>query len=95
VQANTKEMKKWKGLLLFARAEIFSIGKQYFDLSNNIEQKQYNLLNLRLGLQYKNIELTYWARNLTNKRYIAYAYDFGAVHLGNPANSGVGLSVRF
>jgi iron complex outermembrane receptor protein len=95
LQANTKEMKRWKGLLLFARAELVSIGKQYFDLSNNIEQKQYNLLNLRLGLQYNNIELTYWARNLADKRYIAYAYDFGAVHLGNPANSGIGLSVRF
>jgi len=35
------------------------------------------------------------ARNLGDKKYIAYAYDFGAIHLGNPKTYGVTLATRF
>jgi iron complex outermembrane receptor protein len=33
-------------------------------------------------------------RNLTNTRYISYAYDFGAAKLGDPQVYGVTLGVR-
>jgi iron complex outermembrane recepter protein len=37
----------------------------------------------------------FWARNLSDKKYIGYAYDFGAVHLGDPKTMGVTLSTGF
>jgi iron complex outermembrane receptor protein len=37
----------------------------------------------------------FWARNLGDKRYIAYAYDFGAIHLGDPKTFGITLSTEF
>ncbi len=71
-------------LQLIIRGEWTYLGTQYFDLANNITQSPYNLLNTRVGLKIKHAELYFWERNIANVKYIAYGYDFGAVHLGNP-----------
>ena len=81
-------------LKLVVRGEWSYLGAQYFDLANTIRQSPYNLLNTRLGLSSKHADLFFWARNLTNKAYIAYAYDFGAVHLADPKTYGVTLTLR-
>jgi len=77
------------------RGEWFYIGKEYFDLANTISQSSYQLLNTRLGITVRNYGLYFWGRNLTNQKYISYAYDFGAVHLGDPKTYGVTLNVSF
>jgi len=82
-------------LRLIGRAEWFYFGKQYFDLANNIDQGPYSLLNVRAGIGIKQLELYFWERNLGNTKYIAYAYDFGAVHLGNPQTWGFTLRASF
>ncbi len=82
-------------LKLLARAEWKYLGQQYFDLSNTIKQPDYSLLNIRLGLTYKQASLIFWAKNIGDKKYIAYAYDFGAIHLGDPKLIGVTLSAGF
>jgi iron complex outermembrane recepter protein len=80
---------------LVARGEWRYLGDQYFDLANNIQQKAYSLLNTRVGVTTSKYDVFLWASNLTNKRYIDYAYDFGASHLGNPATYGVSLRAKF
>ena len=80
---------------LVLRGEWLYIGKQYFDLANRIEQKGYNLFNARFGVATKNFDLFLYARNIANKKYIDYAYDFGATHLGNPRTYGVSLRAHF
>ena len=82
-------------LQIVVRGEWMYFGKQYFDLANNISQSPYNVLNTRFGLSAKNFEIMFWGRNLSDQHYIAYAYDFGAVHLGNPKTYGVTLVGRF
>jgi iron complex outermembrane recepter protein len=77
------------------RGEWKYLGTQYFDLANTIRQSTYHLLNTRVGLVYRKAELFFWGRNLTDQRYIAFAYDFGAVHLGDPKTYGVSLGYRF
>lgn len=77
------------------RGEWMSVGNQYFDLANTIQQNSYNILNARLGFIFKNVELMFWGRNLSETKYIAYAYDFGAAHLGNPRNYGTTLRINF
>ncbi len=77
------------------RGEWMLIGRQYFDLSNTIEQSGYSVLNSRVGFAYERFELALWGRNLGDEKYIAYAYDFGATHLGNPRNYGATLRVTF
>jgi iron complex outermembrane receptor protein len=68
------------------------IGKQYFDLANSIDQSSYHLLNVNAGIEWKKIRFTIWSKNLTDTRYIDYAYDFGAVHLANPGTWAVACS---
>lgn len=82
-------------LKLVVRGEWCYLGKHYFDLANTIKQEPYSLFNTRVGFTIKRAELMFWARNIGDEKYIAYAYDFGAVHLGNPRTYGVSLLARF
>lgn len=77
------------------RGEWAHLGTQYFDLANTIRQAPYNLINARAGFSLKSFELMAWGRNLSDEQYIAYAYDFGATHLGEPRNWGITLIKRF
>jgi iron complex outermembrane receptor protein len=76
------------------RLEFNHFGKQYFDFANTIEQKAYGLLNMRISYRTSHFDLSVWGRNLSDRKYIDYAYDFGAAHLGNPRMIGVGFGYR-
>ena len=82
-------------LQIMLRAEWKNIGTTYFDLANSIEQTPYHLLNAKLGMEYKKTALSFWAKNLAGTKYISYGYDFGAVHLGDPAIFGTSFSYKF
>jgi iron complex outermembrane receptor protein len=84
-----------KQLTLVARGEWYYLGTRYFDLANTIRQSPYNVYNTRLGISCRHLELYGWFRNMSNSRYIEYAYDFGAVHLGVPKTYGVTLRTMF
>jgi iron complex outermembrane receptor protein len=79
---------------IMARVEYNRVGKQYFDFKNEISQDAYGLLNLKIAYSLKQCELSAWGRNLGGVKYIDYAYDFGAAHLGEPQTWGVGLGFR-
>lgn len=83
------------GKKLFFGGEWMSYGEVYFDLGNNIKQSPYSLFTARVGFSIHKFDLTLWGRNLSDKRYISYAYDFGAVHLGNPRVIGATARIRF
>jgi len=85
---------KSQSVRLIVRGEWIYIGSTYFDLNNSIHQSPYSLLNARIGIALKNIELMFWGRNLSDTKYISYAYDFGAIHLGNPRTYGFTLRVK-
>ncbi len=80
---------------MVARAEWFYLGKQYFDLTNNIQQHSYQLANARVGVGNRHLDIFFWARNIFKQKYIEYAYDFGAVHLGNPVTYGFSLRINY
>ncbi|MEP6594628.1 MAG: TonB-dependent receptor [Ginsengibacter sp.] len=80
---------------LVLRGEWKYLGTQYFDLANALRQSPYSLLNTRIGIATKNFEIMFYGRNLSGKKYIAYAYDFGAVHLGDPKTYGLSLKGKF
>lgn len=83
------------GLNMILRGEWAYIGSQYFDLANTIRQPGYSQLHARAGLAWTHFELMFWGRNLGDTHYISYAYDFGAVHLGNPRTYGVMARFQF
>ncbi|HVM86731.1 MAG TPA: TonB-dependent receptor [Puia sp.] len=88
-------LNKPQSVKIVLRGEWLYMGKEYFDLANTISQSSYHLFNLRVGVTVKNYGLYFWGRNLTDVKYISYAYDFGAVHLGNPQTYGVTLKASF
>ena len=77
------------------RSEYQRNGKQYFDLANTIVQNEYGILNLRSSFRTRQFDFSIWARNLTGTKFIDYAYDFGAAHLGRPRTLGIGIGYRF
>ncbi|WP_343631685.1 TonB-dependent receptor [Fluviicola sp.] len=77
------------------RGEWKYVGDHFFDLANQISQEAYNLLNVRAGIGYRQFESAIWVRNLADTRFIDYAYDFGAVHLGAPRTYGLSLIFHF
>lgn len=77
-----------KGQSLQIRAEWMAFGNQFFDLANRIEQKAYGLVNSRIAYKRGKTEISLWIRNITDKRFISYGYDFGAVYLGAPRQIG-------
>jgi len=82
-------------LNLVVRGEWFYLGREYFDLDNTITQKPHNIFNARAGVTLPHFELWFWTRNMTNAKYIEYAYDFGAVHLGDPHTWGFTLKTSW
>jgi iron complex outermembrane receptor protein len=84
-----------KHIAIEASAEWYYIGKQYFDLANNLAQGAYHLANGRIGFSYKAFKFLLSGKNLTDGRYLDYGYGFGAVHLGNPRVMHATFSVRF
>ncbi|WP_316784610.1 TonB-dependent receptor [Pedobacter frigiditerrae] len=82
-------------LNVIIRGEWSFTGDQFFDLSNKIEQKGYDILNGKIGFSHKRFDLFFWGRNIADTRYVDYAYDFGASHLGNPKTYGLSLTGRF
>jgi iron complex outermembrane receptor protein len=78
----------------FIRGEWYYFGRQYFDLSNLQMQSSYQMLNTSIGISYSFFSISVWMRNITNSKYIAYAYDFGASRLGDPYNYGVTMKFR-
>lgn len=89
------EIEKSHKLNLIVRGEWIYTGDQFYDLANQIEQKGYHLFNAKIGVSNKRFDLFFWGKNLGNKTYIDYAYDFGAAHLGNPKTYGLTLAGRF
>ena len=82
-----------KNTSLSIRGEWKYLGKHYFDLANTLAQGGYNLLNARVEFAYKGFSLILWGQNIANKNYISYAYDFGAIHLGNPRTYGATVRI--
>jgi iron complex outermembrane receptor protein len=76
------------------RGEYNHFGKQYFDFANNISQKAHGLINTRVSYRTTHFDISFWGRNLAGVKYIDYAYDFGAAHLGDPRSVGFGIGYR-
>jgi len=84
-----------KSLRVVARGEWMYFGETYYNLANTIRQSSYALFNTRAGFTWHSFDVMFWMRNIGNKRYISYAYDFGATRLGDPRNLGVTVRKSF
>jgi len=85
---------KHRKLTAFVRAEYRALGEYYFDFINGLSQPDYGLFNGKAGLNTKNFELNFWARNISDKKYVAYG-SFSSFLLGSPRTYGTTLIAKF
>ena len=52
------------------------ISSFYFEEQNNEKSNSYNLINTSIEYSYKKIEISIWAKNITNKKYAIRGYKF-------------------
>ena len=81
-------------LSAFVRGEYRALGEYYFDFINGSSQPAYSLFNAKAGISNKRLELNFWARNVGDKKYVAYG-SFGSFLLGSPRTYGTTLIARF
>ncbi|MCG8389735.1 MAG: TonB-dependent receptor [Cytophagales bacterium] len=70
----------------------------YFDVANNMLQEAYGLLNGRVGVTSKNLDIFVWGKNITDEAYFGYGYGvggFNATSFGLPRTYGATLTAKF
>lgn len=84
----------WQG---FARLDYERLGRTAFDPENFATRDPVNLLNLRCGVTAPaGWEVSIWARNLTNRDYLAESINPNGISwLARPRQGGVELTKRF
>jgi iron complex outermembrane receptor protein len=85
---------------LYISPEWKYLGKQYMTYYNDLVQDPFSLINASLGFQYRFMEVSLWAKNIGDARYLAFAYATqtratSPVLLGMPRTYGVTLKARF
>ena len=83
-------------------ANLTAQGTTYWDEANTANQPFYALLGLNAGLQWDNIDLKLWCRNVTNTHYATFAFSSAAsgselwfAQRGNPIQAGVDIRLSF
>lgn len=97
IQYATKASEK-VGVLF--RAEFRNIGGYYTDIQNSLYQPTYQMLHFRIGINYANYGLFFWARNVTNEKYLAYgsadtSFASRSSIAGTPNQIGLTLNAKF
>ena len=84
---------------LFARADLFGGGRQYFDAANTLSQDGYQLVGLVLGYTGERLGLWLWVKNLLDTEYafkrVRDSSGNVLVEDGDPRVVGVTLEGRF
>jgi outer membrane receptor protein involved in Fe transport len=73
-------------------------GELYWNLSNNLKEDRYGILNAKLVFIRDNVQFDIWGKNLTNTHYHAFLFESGTnayTQAGKPMQIGVNLSVKF
>jgi len=73
-------------------------GNIYWDEENSVSQPYYGLLDAKISIIRKTMQLDLWAKNILNTYYEAFYFEALGnkyVQTGKPAQIGVNLSVKF
>ncbi len=84
------------GWTLFGRADFCAVGPRYFDNANAVRQGAHELVNLRLGLRWRELECALWVKNLLDRHYVAFENtEAGIAEDGGPRTFGVSINYVF
>ncbi len=89
----------------FARLDFNASDAFYFDISHNQRSNSYRLVNMRIGKQWRNWELSAWGRNIFDEDYAQRGFYFGNeppafentlyTKFADPALFGVSLEIHY
>lgn len=83
---------------LFALAELLGTGEQYFDAANELKEDGYETVNLRVGYQFGETDISLWCDNLFDEAYaVKQVVSAGStlVEDGAPRTFGLSFNWRF
>ncbi len=80
---------------LFARMDFLGTGKFYGDPKNNLKQKAYGIVNLRLGYETDDWDIILSAKNLFDEEYVTALYDNTPMGLGELVQDGEPRTIGF
>ena len=72
--------------------------EMFFDLPEDLVQEAYGLLNTRIGITSKNLDLFLWGKNITDVAYYSYGFGisgFNAASFALPRTFGASLTAKF
>ena len=61
---------------LFARADLLGTGPFYGEAANKAEQNAYATVNLRLGYEWRDFNISFWMENVFDKQYCTFLSPF-------------------
>ena len=85
-------------------SDLFSKFDEIIALRANLlasgQEDPFSLVNASAGLQYRHLELSIWAKNIGDARYLAFSYATqtsatSPVLLGMPRTYGITVKTRF
>lgn len=89
--------KQWLDKVKF-NVQYIGVGSLYWSDDNKSEQSYYNTLGGQVSFLCKNLSLDFWAKNITNEKYITYYFE----SMGNkfaqqsrPFTFGTNVNVKF
>ena len=89
---------------IFGDLIITGVDKYYYDDQEDYQSCPYHLIHINSGLNYNNIKISLWAKNVLDKRYAnrAYFFDLGMgdgqklyTAYGNPRTIGASVIYSF
>lgn len=84
---------------IWGRAELIGTGKYYHDAKNELKEDPYEVVNLRLGYEGDNWDVTLWCKNVFDKKYNNVQFNMPgwgkATFEGEPRQIGVTVGYRF
>ena len=84
---------------LWGRLELVGTGKHYHDAKNELKEKSYEIVNLRLGYEGDDFDFTLWCKNVFDKEYNNVQFTMPgwgrAAFEGDPRQFGVTVAYKF
>jgi outer membrane receptor protein involved in Fe transport len=88
-----------------ARVDLNAVGSFYFDYSHDEKSSSYEVVNFKVGRQWRNWSVYGWVRNLSDEAYHTRGFSFGLeppgfarsryTRLGDPRHYGVTVAYRY
>lgn len=72
-------------------------GELYWNLSNNLREAKYGIVNAKVAWVKDNVQIDLWAKNITNQQYNAFVFEVGPAafaQIGKPLQFGASLSYK-